>query len=1050
MLGDVQRAAVSPVFVGRTEELAALTDALDRAHAGQPQALLLGGEAGVGKTRLIEEFRSLAEADQGTTALGNCVEIGADGLPFAPVVTVLRALRRQLGEEVTRAAHGHESELARLLPELGDTGQGPDDEDGRTRLFALTARLLERLATERTVVIVVEDAHWADRSTRELLGYLIRSLRRARLVLVTSYRSDDIHRRHPLRPFLAEIDRMRTVRHIKLARFTRGEVRAQITAINGAPPDESVVDRVFERTDGNAFFVEEVARSMSAGFAGGLSDSLRDLLLVRVEALSEEAQRVVRIAAEAGSRVEHALLAAVARIGEDELIEALRAAVGANILLASDDDGYAFRHALVREAVRDDLLPGETVRLNRRYAEALEADPTLVRPDEYATRLASYWYHAHDPAKALPAVLDASVEARARYAHAEQLGLLERALELWDTVPAELRRGRRHFDHPENYLPRGGEDEPVRYLDLLAQVVVTARVSGRRERAYAVVRRALREIDERTDPLRAAWFLLQRMKLVEGLARGDGRAELDRAQELLRGLPPSGVHAEVLAQAAAWGATHEPGAETYAAAEHAVRVARLVGVEGIELHARLTLAALRVDSGAVEHGLAEMAAVCERVVERREIVVLSRCFVNLASSLEGVGRSAEAVRAAERGIAVYDRFGLVDAAALAYGNQAESLLALGRLPEAEQAAASARRLAQSTKVNGIAAWMFARLALGRGDLDTAAAELTRARESYGSHDPQPQHTLPLTRLAVELATARGDLAAARSALAEVLPAGFPPGTQRYAWPLLLASATAEAESRGLPAAEAGRGEVLAEIRSVAKRVAQSAPVWRAYARMVEVEVARAEGRDTAAEWADVVAAFDGLDFPYPLALARLRWAEAALAGRLAGGRPLEQRGRATSSGAVREEAGRALARVLETARRLAARSLAESVAALAARARLTVPDPWEAPERVAARPGRRTPIGALTTAATTVADQPAETPAEDPMAALGLTSRERDVLRLVAVGRSNRQIAEELFISPKTASVHVSNILAKLQVSGRGEAAALAHRLRLGDAAPPP
>ncbi|WP_217145638.1 AAA family ATPase, partial [Streptomyces sp. AC627_RSS907] len=247
------------------------------------------------------------------------------------------------------------------------------DEDGRARLFELTARLLERLATERTLVLVIEDLHWADRSTRELLGYLFRSVQRARLVILATYRSDDIHRRHPLRPFIAEIDRMRTVRRIELARFNRAEVHAQIAGIYGTEPDRQLVDRVFERTDGNAFFVEEIAHSITDGAQCGLSESLRDLLLVRVEALPDDAERVVRIVAEGGSRVEHALLAAVARLGEDELIEALRTAVGSNILLPTDDDnGYRFRHALVREAVTDDLLPSERARLNRQYATALE------------------------------------------------------------------------------------------------------------------------------------------------------------------------------------------------------------------------------------------------------------------------------------------------------------------------------------------------------------------------------------------------------------------------------------------------------------------------------------------------------------------------------------------------------------------------------------------------------------------------------------------------------------------------------------------------------
>ncbi|WP_247612901.1 ATP-binding protein, partial [Streptomyces galbus] len=454
MLGAVQTRSVSPVFVGRAAELGTLDDALARAAAGEPHALLLGGEAGVGKTRLVEEFTAAAARSGAVVAVGGCVEIGADGLPFAPFSTALRALRRALPDDLAAAAAGQEEELARLLPEFAQPGTGRHDEEGTARLFELTVRLLERVAAERTVVVALEDLHWADASTRHLLSYVVRTVRTGRLVVLATYRSDDIHRRHPLRPLLAELDRLRTVHRIDLGRFTRAEVERQVAGILAADPDPAQVDAIFERSDGNAFFVEELAVAARQGCRTGLTDSLRDLLLVRVEALPESAQRVARIVAEGGSTVEYRLLAAVARLGEDDLLAALRAAVNANLLLATPDgDGYRFRHSLVREAVSDDLLPGERSRLNRRYAEALEDDPGLVPADERAMRLASHWYRAHDPAKALPAVLDASVQARARHAHSEQLRLLERAMELWDTAPEEVRARLSPMDHPESYPP---------------------------------------------------------------------------------------------------------------------------------------------------------------------------------------------------------------------------------------------------------------------------------------------------------------------------------------------------------------------------------------------------------------------------------------------------------------------------------------------------------------------------------------------------------------------------------------------------------------------
>ncbi|WP_261993143.1 helix-turn-helix transcriptional regulator [Streptomyces sp. adm13(2018)] len=1003
MLGAVETRSVSPVFVGRAGELTALTEALSRATAGEPQALLIGGEAGVGKTRLIEEFLDTACARGAVVALGGCVELGADGLPFAPFATALRSLRRRLPEELAAAADGQQAELARLLPELGDPGSHESPgEDSTARLFELTVRLLERLAADRTIVLVLEDLHWADASTRHLLTYLLRTLRRGRIVVVASYRADDIHRRHPLRPLLAELDRLRTIRRIELARFTRTEVHRQLTGILAAEPDPALVEEVFERSDGNAFFVEELVVSHEAGCAvGQLSDSLRDLLLVRVETLPEDAQRVARIVAEGGSTVEYGLLAAVARLTEDDLIEALRAAVGANLLLAvPDGDGYRFRHSLVREAVSDDLLPGERSRLNRRYAEALEADPGLVRADERANRLATYWYHAHDPAKALPAVLGASVATRKRHAYAEQLRLLERAMELWEDAPAEIRGSLRPMDYAEAYPACGCDPETaaLSYLDLLAEAAVAARLSGDRERALKICRTALRVLDdaEPGDPLRAAWFWTERARLQSNLGRGDGWEEIARAQELVKGLPPSAVHAVVLVGAAGWGMLRNPGPDALIAAERAVEYARLVNAESIELNARLTLGTLMTAAGDVEAGLAEMHAVRERTAALGQFTETARAHINIASALESLGRSAEAVELADTGIRVARSYGLVDSVGWVESNRAESLFSLGGWDEAGETATRLVRSATSSKPRGSASLRLAQLAVARGELDAARGHLCDARAAYGC-DTIPQYVLPMAQVEIAVAAAEGRVEDVRARLAAAVAAGFPPSTHRYGWPLVLTAVTAEADSRGLPAADEGRAEALAVVRRCVRALATPAPVWEAYSRQVSEEIARAEGRETAARWAEVVAAFEPLARPHQLARARHRLADALL---VEGGR--------------REEATALLREAHATAVRLGARPLREDVELLAARARLSLAEEKRAPA-----------------------------PAEPGDGTFGLTPREQDVLRLVAAGRTNRQIAEELFISPKTASVHVSHILAKLGVSGRGEAAALAHRLHL-------
>ncbi|MEU8526297.1 AAA family ATPase [Streptomyces sp. NPDC048629] len=1001
MLADVETRSVSPVFVGRAGELTALTEALAAATAGEPQALLVGGEAGVGKTRLVEEFVGAARASGAVVAVGGCVEIGADGLPFAPFSTALRALRRTLPDELAAAAAGQEHELARLLPELGDVGQHEaSQEDSTARLFELTVRLLERLTAERTVVLVLEDLHWADASTRHLLSYLFRTLHRGRIVVVATYRADDIHRRHPLRPLLAELDRLRTVRRLELARFTRTEVHRQLTGILAAEPDPATVEAIWTRSDGNAFFVEELITTHACGCE--LSESLREVLLVRVETLPETAQRVARIVAEGGSTVEYALLAAVARLPEDDLIDALRAAVGANILLAAPEgDGYRFRHSLVREAVSDDLLPGERSRLNRRYAEALEADPSLVRADERATRLATYWYHAHDAVKALPAVLRASVETRKRYAYAEQLQLLERAMELWDEVPDEVRATLRPADYAEAYPTCGCDPEttPLRHLDLLAEAAVAARLGGERERALKIGKMALRILEEENDPLRSAWFWTERSRLLSGLARGDGWAEIATAQDLVRGLPPSAVHAFVLAIAAGWGMVRTPGPDSLAAAERAVEYARLVGDKPIELNAQLTRGSLLVAAGDVESGLAEMREVLDRTVAAGQMTEAMRAYVNLSSCLEGVGRSRESVELCEAGIALAGVHGLRDSEGWIRANLAESHAVLGEWDAARENAEWVLRASYSNKPRGAAALRLAQLAVLRGDVAAAREQLALARELFGRKDPMVQYTLPVAETELLLTAAEGRIDEARAVLADAEGDTVHTGMHRYVWPLLLGAATVEADALGLPAAAGGRAAALDRITALVRRVAAPSPIWQAYSLHVSAELARAEKRDDIARWTEVVAAYEPLDVPYPAARARYRLADALLA-----------------EGGRRDEAAALLREAHDAAVRLGARPLREELELLAGRARLSLTDPVPAgPE-----------------------------PDDD---AFGLTPREQDVLTLVAAGRTNRQIAEELFISPKTASVHVSNILAKLGVSGRGEAAAMAHRLRLLESA---
>lgn len=370
MLEDMMGRAVSPVFVGREAELAGLGEALEQARNNTAAAVLLGGEAGVGKTRLIGCFAERAAKDGAHVLVGGCVELSTEGLAYAPFTAVIRQLVRESGAEEVAALlpEGAARDLARLLPEFGEPSGDVKSDTARARLFEQILTLLERLAERRPVVLIIEDIHWADRSSRDLIAFLSRNLRAAPVLMVLTYRSDELHRQHPLRPVLAELGRLDGVLRLDLPRLTRDEVAAQMAGILGRAPEFARVGKVFERSEGIPLFVEAL---VECGGDSSFPDSLHDLMIGAVEQLPDETQRMLRTAAAGGIRIGHDLLAAVSGLSDTDLEDTLRPAVAANVLQVADGRAYAFRHALIREAVHDELLPGEHVRLHARFAEEI-------------------------------------------------------------------------------------------------------------------------------------------------------------------------------------------------------------------------------------------------------------------------------------------------------------------------------------------------------------------------------------------------------------------------------------------------------------------------------------------------------------------------------------------------------------------------------------------------------------------------------------------------------------------------------------------------------
>jgi DNA-binding CsgD family transcriptional regulator len=1001
--------STSPVLVGRAEQMTALEGAFESVRQGGPAAVLLGGEAGVGKSRLVSEFSVTARRAGARVLTGGCMMLGIDGLPFAPFTAILRGLVHEMGADAFAAMLPGRTtrELARLLPELSTTEADSDDGGAaRARLFEEMLSALEQLAARSPVVLVIEDAHWADRSSRDLLTFLIGNQRAIEglLVLIT-FRSDELHRTHPLRPLLATLDRIDWVQRIDLPRLSRPSTSELAVRIIGRDLAEDVSSALYRRTEGNPLFIETLL-CCDGDLSRELPDSLRDLLLDSVRRLPEETQDVLRAASTGGGVTGHALLVAVTGLDDAVLTRALRAAVTANVLRA-EADGYVFRHELIREAVHDDLLPGEHGRLHNKFAEAIDADPALVPPGRAAIEKAHHWNSGHDTTWALIASWQAAAQAGRAVAPAERLELIARVLELWDQVPdAPSRIGATH-------------------LEVLAEATAAAQDADDYERGIALATSALKETDPASDPVRAGLLLEARARFKMHSSRQGYPADFEEALRLVPpGLAPA-ARVKILLSVARC-VTLGPGERRYA--QEALELARQAGNVAAEANALLALAMFDADDG---QQAAPGSSAIELIAQARALAsqagdqgVLLNAAINESHLLEGAGEHELAFAAARDGIAGADeqRLPRISGSLLSL-NQVEPLFALGRWDEALQVADSALAVYLVPVPGHRAALRVMRgaIALARGDVDDAAQFVSGAGESLRCAMYKLSSQLPFCCLQSQLALAR-DPAAAVATVAETLDTHeLSSANPRYAWPVLTAAADAclgAARQAGPLAAgtadggtadggTAPRGGVAAimdQLRTVALKTDAFGRLQEAHRltfSAADADITRLLGSTAAdfpellAGWDAAAAAWEAIGEPYPLAQVLLHAAEAAL------------------EGGDRDAATERLHRAVPLAAGLGAEPLAGQIAALARRARIWLGDGPAAPGTAAGQTGAT------------------------------LTVRELEVLRLVAAGRSNREIAAELFISPKTASVHVSNILGKLGAGSRTEAAARAHALRL-------
>ena len=976
-------------LVGRVAELAKLCGLLDRSSPGAPGAAVVSGEAGIGKTRLLREFGRAAAVGGAKVLVGHCVSFGGEGVPFLPISEAFGRLDRDEPSTIDRL-RAHFPPLARLLPQRRLVGSGGDESrlDPADLYEAVLGALVE-LAAERTVVLVVEDLHWADGATRDLFGFLLARLAgeadTAPVVLVASYRSDDLHRRHPLRMVVLEWGRLPGVLKLPLQPLDRSAVATLLRELSPQALDEDALADVLDRAQGNAFFAEQLLAEVtsSEASAAGIPRDLADLLLLRLERLSADSRRVLQVIAVAGQQIQHDLLARVAGLDDATLDAALREATDAHVLDRTHADGYTFRHALLAEAVYDDLLPGERRRHHAQFAEVI-ASQELPGTD---ADLARHAREALDLPTAFQAGIRAGDEAIRVAAPGEAMRLYEAAQQLAPMV-----------------------SDPRTVEELPRKAASAASHAGHPFRAVRLIEEALQRLPDDAPPGVRATLLIELAEHAFALDVGLDLIGVTRqALDLVPAEPPTVLRARALAAGArALSADTTRADEVIALTEQARSIAVLVHTPNVEAEAATTRARLerwRSDPQTAERLLSESVA---RARASGDVHAQLRSLYTLANFFYENGQLDDARRIYAEVVALAGGSGLPWAT---YGADGLIMLvqadyAAGHWDEAirtAEASANAPALARA----GLTAAGLA-VHAGRGAEDI----LRRAETNRPWWKRDGVIAIFGGSATIDAYAQRGDPAAALATHDDVISTitalwenpWFHARVRLHALALAALAGSAQRANSAARTAAVERGQQLIlgarqTMENSQTKREMLGPESAAWSARAEAEWARlrwaagidAPGADDlVAAWRAAVAGF-GYGHRFEIARSTTRLAAALQAS-------------GDAAGALREaEAARAVARGLRAA---------PLFAELAA---LSTPRPAGTP---------RPPTGG-----------------REPE----LTPREQQVLELLALGRTNRQIGKALFITDKTVSVHVSNLMAKLGASGRTEAAALARRAGLLD-----
>jgi len=1099
---------VSDRFVGREHELAAVAAALEAAAAGTPATLILAGTAGAGATRLLDETaRRLSAASAPVAVLRGAAYPSRRGLPYAPLAAALVRHLAPLDDPglASLVGGGVAAEIARLLaplePRLSALGLVPERAPvvarrGReARMLEALLGVVSRIADRGPTLLALEGLQDADAGTRAVVSFLARTVRDRPLCLVLAYEPDRLTRDHPLNATLDVLEELRPTTHVDLGPLDRAEIADLVEAIEGERPTASALLLVTERSAGNPLHIEEIIAARREVPSALRNASIEQLVLARLALRSHACRRVLRALAIAGAPIRPSRLVAASKAFEaaattraprgagrgrsaaakatlgtrpappregrerrdgtgagepdPELRAGLEEALDDGFLVCLDDAAVTgapsgsedapvgFRHARIGEAVATDLLPA----LRRRYHAALAR-----ALDDAPVEATAHWLAAHDVDRTRDSALAAADVAESLHSGADALASLELALDL-EEVPG---------------LP-GSAADPIAVRQRAAEAASAAGLPLRAA-SYAESAIALAAPGRDRARLAVLWEALGRYRRAAGDHVG-GHAALLRAVEIV---PASAHHerAAILASLALVRMYEGMFTDATRFACEAIAAAHEAGEGAVPelVHATVTLGVCRAWTDDPEEGVAVLEE-SRRAAERFGLLdERFRAEANLTTVLDLLGRREEALAVAFEGIEAAQRVGLEEVYGnFLRGNAAETLFSLGRWDESR--ALSLEALAWGPAEG---AFEYPALNLAIVEIESNAGEL--AGSLLGQllvgleTSPDLESSVPTYLAAASLARWRGNLDDARRATA----AGWQRvrGTEDWALIARMAAFGAEIEASAMGTAHARRDlaavvaarelttEMIATAEVAVARtgagpasgIRREAEALLATARMHR---ARLDRRDDADGWETLARTWDGLGVPYQAARARWHEAEARLRGDDARGSRPDARGSRPDARGSRPEVRRCLEAAYRSALALGAEPLARELRDLAGRVLIPLPEPAAARARARAGARARARAGVTVSAgslARTIVGTTTE-PRRDPF---GLSRREHEVLGLVAEGRTNREIAERLFISERTVHVHVGRVLAKLGVSGRVEAAAVAIRLGLTESFPTP